>query len=464
MNKTYDREELFERTPVWSAIFKLTIPMILSSLVSMIYNLADTYFVGKLDDPVQNAAVTLAAPAMTLFYAITNLFGVGASSLMSRSLGEKKPEKVKKAAATGIWCGFVLAVLLSVVTLVFNRQTLSLLGTNSVTYDATKQYLFWTVGLGSVPAVMSILLSYLLRAEGHSMTAGIGIISGCLLNIVLDPFFILPMGLHMGAAGAGFATFISNCLACLFFIGWVIANRKKSLVSANVRNVSFERSIFLDICIVGIPGVFQNILNVIGMTIFNNLAADYGENAVAAIGIANKINQLPIQIIFGFTQGVMPLIGYTYAAKNYPRMKETIRKLFAITLSCLAVVCVLFLTLGEPMVRIFMKNAEIVSVGGSFLVGFGIALPFMSVDFAVVGISQSFGMGKYALAFSFLRKLALEIPLMIVINRKFGLSGLPFAEGAAEIVMCILACFVLRHLMKKTGNVPESEPAGRETV
>ncbi len=182
------REELFENMPVWNAIFTLTIPMIISSIVSILYNLADTYFVGMINDPLQNAAVTLAAPAMTLFFAVTNLFGIGASSLMSRAMGMKEPEKVRKASATGLYFGLFCAVLLSLITLIFNEPTLKILGTDSETYTATKNYMFWTVCVGSVPAIMNILFGFLLRAEGRSMHAGVGVMSGCLLNIILDPF------------------------------------------------------------------------------------------------------------------------------------------------------------------------------------------------------------------------------------------------------------------------------------
>lgn len=444
------REDLFENIPVWNAIFTLTIPMIISSLVSMLYNLADTYFVGMLRDPLQNAAVTLAAPAMTLFYAVTNLFGIGASSLMSRAMGMKEHEKVKKASATGMYFGLFFAVLLTVITLVFNHQTLNILGTDASTYEATKNYMFWTVCMGSVPAIMNILFGYLLRAEGQSMHAGIGVMSGCALNIILDPFFILPWGLNMGAAGAGLATFISNCVALSYFLVLLYRQRGKTGVSLNPAYFTLSKDILADIFIVGVPGVFQNLLNVASMTLLNNIIAGYGANAVASIGIASKINQLPIQIIFGFTQGVMPLIGYNYAAKNYPRMKEGIRKTCIVTMTSLFAIMLLFNLAGQGIIRIFMDNDEIVKIGAKFLSGFGISLPFMCLDFLVVGISQSFGMGKHALAFSFLRKLAFEIPFILLLNRFVGLFGVAYAQCSAEICMAVIAAFVFVGLMGRT--------------
>lgn len=449
MSNSIAKEELFERMPVTKAIFTLTIPMIISSVVSIVYNLSDTFFVGKLNNPVENAAVTLVAPAMTLFYAITNLFGVGASSLMSRKLGVKEYDKVKKAAATGIYFGLFFSFLLSLVTLTCSGVILKLLGTSEETYDVTSQYLFWTVGMGAIPGIMNILFSFILRAEGRAMQASIGAISGCVLNIILDPFFILPFGLNLGAAGAGFATFISNCFALLYFIVLLIILRGKTYVSVNPKNVSFDSEILKNIFAVGFPGVVQNNLNVVSMTIFNNLAAGFGTFAVASIGIVNKLNQLPIQIIFGFSQGVMPLIGYNYASKNSARVKETIRKIFQITISALVVVLIIYFGASKQLIRLFMKNDEIVLIGSRFLKGFGLGLPFMCVDFVVVGISQSFGMGRYAFVFSILRKALFEIPFILLFSKVFGLYGLAFSTCCAEILMSIIALFVLKKLTRK---------------
>lgn len=446
---TSSREELFEKSSVWKAIFTLTIPMIISSLVAMVYNLSDTFFVGVLNDSVQNAAITLTAPAMTLFYGITNLFGIGASSLMSRSMGLKDTETVKKASATGIYLALLGAIMLSVITLVFQGPTLELLGADEVTYQATKDYLFWTVCLGAVPGIMCIMFGYLLRAEGRSVQASVGQMSGCVLNIILDPFFILPFGFNLGAAGAGLATFISNCVACTYFLTLLLKEKGNTYVCVNPAYVTPKKKILSEIFIVGIPGVFQNILNVISMTILNRIVAGYGPDVVAAVGIANKINQLPIQIVFGFTQGVMPLIGYNYAAKNFKRMKEAIKKTYIVTLTALLCILVLFNVAGQPIIRCFMNQDEIVRTGAWFLSGFGISLPFMCVDFMVVGISQAFGMGKPALIFSFLRKLFLEIPFILLLNMVAGVMGIAYAQCSAEIIMAVVAFFVQLILLRK---------------
>jgi len=449
-----DREELFERVPVRNAILKLTLPMVFGSLVSILYNIADTYFVGQLNNAIQNAAVTFVAPAMTLFYAITNLFGVGASSIMSRALGRKDVERVKKASATGIYLALAFAILLAVGATVLNDGVLNLLGTTEEAWSVTKAYMKWTVCLGAVPAIMNIVMGFILRAEGRSIIASVGMMCGCFINIILDPFFILPFGFNLGAEGAALATFISNCIGSTVFIVYIITQRRNLLVSVNPRYISFKRDVFGEIIFVGFPGVVQNNLNVISMTIMNNLMSAYTEDAVAAMGIAGKVNQLPIQVIFGFSQGVMPLIGYNYASGNNKRMKEAISKTLKISISVLVVITIAFIFGGEYITHIFMKNDNISHIGGLFLRGFGISLIFMCIDFMAVGVSQSFGMGRYALIFSILRKAVLEIPLMLAYNYLFGLNGIAFCQCTAEIVMSIAGFIVLKKLIKDAEKRP----------
>lgn len=448
-SKDATKQDLFENMPVTKAIFTLTIPMIISSIVSIVYNLSDTFFVGQLNNPVENAAVTLVAPAAVLFFAITNLFGVGASSLMSRKLGSKEFDDVKKASATGLYFGLFCSIMLSVIALVFTSPILKILGTNEETELVTRNYLFWVVGVGSVPGIMNILFSFILRAEGRAVHASIGAMSGCILNIILDPFFILPFGLNLGAAGAGMATFISNTFAFAYYLVLMIFIRKKTYVSLNPKDVSFKSDIIKNIFVVGFPGVVQNNLNVVSMMIFNNLAALFGTYAVASIGIVNKLNQLPVQIIFGFSQGVMPLIGYNYASGNKSRVNQAIKKIFQITLISLAVVMMIYFTCSKSLVWIFMKNQEIISIGSKFLIGCGLSLPFMCVDFVVVGISQSFGYGRYALIFSILRKAVFEIPFILIFSKTIGLFGLAYSACCAEILMSIIAIFVLKKILGK---------------
>ena len=448
-NDMKDKIELFERMPIPNAVAKLCIPMIIGSLVSIIYNLADTFFVGMLNDPIQNAGVTLAAPVMLAFNAVNNLFGVGASSMMSRAMGRKDYETVYKSSTFAFWCATFSGVLFSLACTVFKAPLIGLLGADAATAGATADYMLWTVSLGAVPAILNVVMGYMVRSEGEAFHASIGAMSGCILNIILDPFFILPFGLNMGAAGAGLATFISNCFACLYFFVLLYKKRKTTLVCISPKKFTFDREVVSGIFAVGIPACIQNLLNVIGMTILNNKMASYGADPVAAMGIAQKVNMIPVQMVLGASQGIMPLISYNYASRNYKRMKETYFFSIKIAMAfCFGIVAVYYLGAGT-IIGLFMKNEAVVSIGTKLLRGFCIGMPFLCLDFITVGVFQSVGMGKNALMFAISRKIVLEIPAIFVMDHFFPLYGLAYTQFIAEFILAILAITVVVRLFKR---------------
>lgn len=440
---------LFEQMPVPKAVMKLAVPTVLSSLVMVIYNLADTYFVGMMNNPVQNAAVTLAAPVLLAFNAVNNLFGVGSSSMMSRALGRKDYETVRQSSAFGFYCALFFGFLLSFACTVFHQPLLTLLGADTNTAQATAEYLKWTVSFGAAPAILNVVMAYLVRSEGASLHASIGTMSGCLLNIILDPIFILPWGLNMGAAGAGLATFLSNCVACIYFFVLLYVRRSNTFICILPKNFRLKKAIILGVCGVGIPAAIQNLFNVTGMTILNNFTSSFGADAVAAMGIAQKINMVPVQIALGFSQGIMPLVSYCYASGNRKRMKEAI--LFTVKTLLPFLFCVsLFYYIGAgSLTRAFMNNEAIIAYGTRFLRGFCLALPFLCMDFLAVGVFQAVGMGKAALTFAVLRKIILEIPALYALNYLFPLYGLAYAQFTAEFVLAIAAVWMLTRIFRR---------------
>ena len=443
------KTELFENMPIPKAVMQLAIPTVISSLVMVIYNLADTYFVGMLNDPIQNAAVTLAAPVLLAFNAINNLFGVGSSSMMSRALGSKDMDTVYKSSAFGFYCALFSGLLFSVLYTVFSAPLLVVLGANAETAQATGGYLMWTVSFGAAPAILNVVMAYLVRAEGASLHASIGTMSGCLLNILLDPIFVLPWGLNLGAAGAGCATFISNCVACLYFFVLLFVRRGRTYVCINPRQFRPTMRIVRGVCGVGIPASIQNLLNVTGMTVLNNFAASFGSDAVAAMGIAQKINTVPFQVALGISQGIMPLISYNYASGNTRRMKKTFFFTARISLSFLFLVMIAYLVFADDLVRMFMDNEQIVAYGTSFLRGMCLAMPFLCMDFLAVGVFQACGLGKDAFIFAVLRKIVLEIPALFILNWLFPLYGLAYAQLVAEVILAAAAIIVLARLFRR---------------
>lgn len=443
------KKRIFEDAPIPKAVAALTIPTVLSSLVMMLYNLADTYFVGMLNDAAQTAAVTLAAPVLLAFNAVNNLFGIGSSSMMSRALGRKDYETVYQSSAFGFYCALFFGLLFSLLCTVFKTPLLNILGADEITAGATEAYLLWTVFLGAAPSILNVVMAHMVRAEGSAFHASIGTMSGCILNIILDPIFILPWGLNMGAAGAGCATFISNCVACGYYLVLLRVKRGKTFVCISPKKFSLNGAIVKGVCGVGIPASIQNLLNVTGMTVLNNFTSSFGADAVAAMGIAHKVNMIPMYIALGIGQGIMPLISYNYASGNIDRMKSCFNFTAKLSLGLLFSITAIFYFLAEPIVSLFIQKAEIVAYGGEFLRGMCLAMPFLCYDFLAVGVYQACGMGKYSLVFAIMRKIVLEIPALFILNRLWPLYGLAYAQTVAEVILGIAAFVTISRLFKR---------------
>mgnify|MGYP001063509807 FL=1 len=451
-----NKTALFETAAIPKAVAALCIPTIISSLVMVLYNLTDTYFVGILNDPVQNAAVTLAGPVLLAFNAINNLFGVGSSSMMSRALGRKDYTTVYRSSAFGFYCALICGVLFSLVCTIGKMPLLSLLGADDLTRQATADYLKWTVTFGAVPAILNVVLAYMVRSEGAAFHASVGTMSGCLLNILLDPIFILPQFLNMGAAGAGLATFLSNSVACAYFFILLYIKRKTTYVRIQPQYFSLQPAIVLGVCGVGIPASIQNLLNVTGMTILNNFTSAFGADAVAAMGITQKINMVPMYICMGISQGIMPLISYNYASGNHKRMRSALTFSGTVSVTFITAGAVFYYIGAGSVVRFFMDNEAIIAYGTRFLRGFCLGLPFLCVDFLAVNVFQAVGMGKEALIFAIMRKVILEIPALYVLNYLFPLYGLAYSQFVAEFVLAIAAVVVLVRLFRRLRNRREN--------
>lgn len=460
---TSERMALFETERISTAILKLAIPTVLSSLVMTLYSLADTFFVGMLNDSIQNAAVTLSAPVLLAFNAVNNLFGVGGSSMMSRSLGRKDYQSAYRSSAFSFYSSIVAGLLFSSLAFFFNDQLLTVVGSDASTMDATRAYLKWTVVYGATPAILNVVMAYLVRAEGSAMHASIGTMTGCLLNIVLDPIFVLPQFIGMGAEGAGLATFISNCVAVCYFLVLIVYRRKDTYVSIDPRRVSLQRFIVLGVCAVGVPASIQNLLNVTGMTLLNNLTSAHGADAVAAMGIAQRLNNVPFSIASGFTQGLMPLVSYNYASGNHRRMRDGIVFSAKVVVAILLAIALSYFLFSGFFISLFMSDEEVVAYGTRFLHGFALGIPLLGIDFLAVAVFQAVGKGLYSFLFAITRKIVLEIPAIILLNMLFPLYGLAYSQFAAEIFMAVIAVVTLVRLIGGLTRRRESADSSQTT-
>lgn len=451
MTAASEKTEIFETLPVPRAVRKLAVPTVLSSLVMVLYSLADTLFVGMLNDPLETGAVTLAAPVLLAFNAVNNLFGVGCASLISRSLGRKDYNLAKETGAFGFWCAVISGILFSLSCTVFKEPLMAVLGAGETSHDATSRYLLWTVTMGAVPSILNVVLSQLFKAEGLALHASIGAMSGCLLNIILDPVFVLPSYLGMGAAGAGCATFISNCAACLYFIIVMLVKRGNIILDVRPSNFRIKRVTVREVSSVGIPAAVQNLLNVTGMTVLNYFMSSYGAEAVSAIGIAHKLALLPMYVSMGISQGVMPLVGYNFASGNRKRMRDSVICSAKISLAIMIFGTALFCIFSGNIVSVFMKNELVIAYGSSFLIAQSLAQPFLAVDILGVGVFQACGMGRKSFIFAILRKIVLEIPALFILGKLFPMYGLAWAQLFAEAVLAAAAAMELKKILYTGG-------------
>ena len=266
---------------------------------------------------------------------------------------------------------------------------------------------------------------------------------------MLDPIFILPWGLDMGAAGAGLATFLSNCFACLYFFVLLFVRRGRTYVCLRPAMARPRRELVRGVFGVGVPASIQNLLNVTGMTVLNNFTAVFGPDAIAAMGIAYKINMIPMYIAMGVSQGLMPLVSYNYGSGNVPRLKKAVLFAEKISLSFMVTVSVCYFFASGPLIGLFMKTGAVVAYGTRFLRCMCVAQPFLCLDFLAVGVFQACGLGRYSLVFALLRKIVLEIPALYVLNYFFPLYGLACAQAVAEVALAAAAAVILTRLFRR---------------
>ena len=310
-----NKRELFERMPVPKALATLAIPTIISQLITMIYNLADTFFIGLANDPSQTAASSLAFTLVFMMNCLPNLFGVGGGSLISRLMGEKRDSEAKGVASFSFYMTMIFAAAYSLIVLIFMDPMLRLLGATDSSLVFAREYALWVIVIGAIPSTLSMTMAQLLRSEGMAKQASIGLGLGGVMNMILDPIFMFVI-LERGneVKGAAIATMLSNVIVLIFFILVYFRMRGNTVISLDPRKTRLNWSYINQILAVGIPSALGSLLACISNIVINNLASSYsdlyGDVPVAAIGIAKKIDMLPMNVGFGLCQGMMPLVAY----------------------------------------------------------------------------------------------------------------------------------------------------------
>lgn len=427
---TVNRKQIFESLPVPQAVLRLAVPTIISQIIALVYNLADTFYVGLTGDENMVAAISLCVPATMLMNAVCNLIGIGGSSVISRALGVKNTERAKTASAFCLYTALLLALLISVLSFFIKDGIAIILGASANTLSYVKEYLFWVLVAGAVPTIMATTMGIIIRSDGNAVHSSIGLAIGGILNIILDPIFIFT--LEMGVAGAALATMLSNGVSALYFIMYLIVRRKKTVVTFNPMWLKNALKIGGAVLLIGAPAALNTSLVSVSTTFFNNVASGYGETVLAAIGVIKKIDLIPWSIMFGLTQGVLPLIGYNYAAKNYGRMKSVIRFTIISAVVINAVCLIAFEIFAPSIVKIFIDNDEVVAIGGKFLRLYCTCVPFMSLGYIINTTFQALGKSGRSLLLAICRHGIFFIPFLFSLRALFGIYGVVMTQTVAD--------------------------------
>lgn len=450
MNQSMENQRLFTSMPVGKAVLSLAIPTVVAQLITVVYNMADTFFIGRLGDPVQVAAATLAMPVFMFLTAFANLFGIGGASLISRCLGAGDREKAKKTSSFCIWAASAVSLAYGGAVVALKNTLLPLLGTDSATFGYCASYIFWTVGVGAVPTVLNAGLAHLIRAEGYSAQASFGVAFGGVLNIILDPLFIFA--LKMEITGAAVATMLSNTAAAIYFFAFIFKIRGSSTVTASFKFFTLGESIPAEVLAVGLPGFIMSLMSTMSNLTLNKIISGYSNEAVAGMGIAKKIDLMAFAIAQGMTQGTLPLIGYNYSSGDRQRMMKVLKTLLLYCLAAGLGGMILMFALAEPITGCFINDATTVEYGRSFLRIVCLACPSTALNFLAITVFQATGKKIRPLILSLLRKGGLDIPLMFLFDFAFGIKGIAAATPAADMLALAVSAFLTLPYLKKLGT------------
>lgn len=437
---------------VGKAVAKLTIPTVVSQIIVILYSLADTFFIGQIGDPNQLTALGITFPIYTVLTAVANLFGIGANSVISRSLGKNDELTAKKASVFSFWASVAVAAVLSVILGVFMRPILSFFGADEFTLGFTADYLFWVFAIGGIPTVAALTLGHLVRAVGKTREAGIGLTIGGVMNIILDPVFIFVF--DMEVAGAGLATMISNVISLIYFLIVLIVIRKTTVLTLAPKYFSMEKKVAWGTFSVGFPAAISVLLVSVSIAVLNGLLLRHenGNILSAAYSVVSKCGTIALHISIGIAQGVMPLIGFNFGAKNHKRVHEVCRLSFIILLIFSVVFLLIVQLIPNTIVRIFTPDTDVIEVGGTFMRCWSWCVIGMSLFNMYNSIFQAVGKWKTSLVLAVLRLGVIFIILSFVLNALFGVDGLLWVQAITDTLSCLIAMFLYIRFKKSIAS------------
>lgn len=435
--------EVFESVPVGQAVMKNTVPAMVAMMMVLVYNLADTFFIGQTKDALMVASVSLVTPVFLLFMALGTVFGIGGTSVISRAMGEGRREYAKKVCAFCMWSCVAVGIVKVIIIFAFMDPILKMIGASADTLEYAREYLS-IVTIAGPFVLISNCYANIIRSEGKAGMAMIGQLGGNLLNVILDPILILGLGWNV--AGAAIATAVSNLVSAIYYI--VYFKFGNSMLSIRLKDFSVKDNILKSVLAIGIPAALGDVLMSVSSIILNGQMAGYGDMAVAGIGVAMKVTMITGMICIGFGQGIQPLLGYCVGAKNWKRYKESLRfsVIFGFGLSTLmTVICYLF---DRQIVSAFLSEAEALSYGIEFTRILLITCFLFGMFYVLSNALQAMGAATAALIINMSRQGLIYIPAIFILQAVIGMDGFLWAQPVADVLSVILV-IVLYHITLK---------------
>lgn len=442
--------EIFANAPVPKAVISNVIPSIVSMLMVLVYNLADTYFIGQTDNPLMVAGVSIATPAFLLFMAIGMLFGIGGTSKISRLLGQGEKQRAKNTSAFCFWTGLGIGVVSAIFVALFATQICGKIGASEDTIAYSSEYLS-IVAIGIPFLIISNSFSNIIRAEGQANVAMLGMIIGNMLNVVLDPIMI--MGLHWDVAGAAWATVIGNVFSAGFYIYHLL--KRSKLLSINLKDYRAQNGIAMGVFAIGIPASLNSVLMSFSNILVNKQMKDYSDMAVAGLGVAMKVNMIVVMLLIGLGVGIQPLLGYCFGAGNKKRYMEVLKFSTILALSISLVMTIICYFGAGFLVKSMLKDMDAYGYGLEFARTYIYSGPIMGLLFVFINAIQSMGAALPALILNISRQGLVYIPVMFLFKKIFNTPRMlaaaqPVTDYAAVTMAIVLFVISFKKYFKKS--------------
>jgi len=437
--KTY----VFEKMSVPRAVATMAVPTIISMLVTMLYNMADTYFVGQTGSELMVSAVSLVTPIFSVLTAFGNLFGIGGSTAISRAMGTGSDDRVRQASSFCFYSSIAVGVLFAILVFLLQNPILSILGATEESLPFTRSYMLW-IAAGSPFVILSSALGSIVRSEGAAKAAMAGNVIGTAVNIVLDPVMISGMG--MGVTGAAIATVLGNAAAVACYL--LYFKTPDTLLSILTRDFKAKSHVASEVLSIGIPTALNSMLTSASTIIMNRLIIGYGDSAVAGMGVAIKVNTMVIFILMGLSSGVQPILAYNYGSGNRKRLRSVF-KFTAITSVIIGTALTLaLLAFREPVVRFFIDNKEVVKLGSKMFGILQTSCPVIGLMFLGINTLQAFGKAMQSLILSVCRQGIVYIPLLLILSKAKGLYGAVCAQPISDMITVVAVMAICIHAMR----------------